>query len=215
MFGASAATARFMQAVQQKTGLVAQGDHLAGTFQGLPAYAKTEMVTNLASAVRGGGGALGGFGALLGGNLGGMATAMTGGDFHMRHLFMVELPGSNLPGASIRESTTLWHDKNWQGQRAIGRRVRCGVPWIDAKFEVCSTHEGFMAYVCASQEFQPHLHHWHFTNIAWNGSRISVEILDSGTRIASAFGTEALQNGDLIRQGLALAAAAARATYAR
>lgn len=215
MFG-SGASAQFAQMVSQKTGLQPQGDRFVGTFQGLPAWAQAQMVGDaMGSFVRGDGGMLGGLGMLVGGSAGGMAHAMTGGAFFMKHDYHVELPGTNLTGASIRETSSLGHDKSWQRQGSIGQRQSSGVAWIDQKFEVCANDPRLIQWICGSHEFQQCLNNWHMVNIAWMGSGIHVEVLDSSARIASAWGTPALQNGDMILGGLWLAASGARATYAR
>lgn len=215
MFGAGA-TEKFTQLVTQKTGLAAVDGRFVGHFQGLPAFAKTEMTGDaMGSFVRGQGGMLGGLGMLMGGNAGGMANAMTGGAFFMKHEYVVELPGTNLTGASIREPSSFMHDKSWQRQDAVGPRQSSGVPWIDSKFEVSAHDPRLIQWICASTEFQQCLNAWHMVNIAWQGSRIRAEVMDSPARIASAWGTEALQNGDMILGGLWLVASAARATFAR
>src|SRR4051812_37910459 len=123
MFGSGAADAMARQ-VTQKTGLYAQGDRFVGTFQGLPGWSQAQMVTDTAGAFHGHGGALGGFGALLGGNMGGMATAMTGGAFFMKYDYVVHLTGNRLPGASIRETTSFLVDKSWQQRPALGQKTR-------------------------------------------------------------------------------------------
>ena len=214
MFGSGAADG-FSRAVTQKTGLYQQGDKFVGTFQGLPAWTQTQMVADVAGSFHGHGGALGGLGALLGGSAGGMAQAMTGGGFFMKHDYVIELPTSNLPAASLRESTSFLNDKSYQQRPAMGPRASSGVQWIDSKYEVCAVDPNFIRYVCASPELQQCLPRWHFLNLSWQGTHVWLELLDSTTRIAGKFGGTAMQNGDMTLAGLWLAAAAARATFAR
>lgn len=213
MFG-SGATQQFVAVVQQKTGLTADGGRFVGWFQGLPAWCRTEMVGNHAAAFRGDGGLLGGLAGLMGGG-GGMAQAMTGGAFFMKHEYVIELPGNRLPGGSLRENTSMFRDHTWQQRGAIGARTSSGLAWIDQRYEVCSPDPRFMPYVCSSPELQQHLPHWPQLNLSWEPERVWLEYVDSPTRINSHFGAEAQQNGDMILRGLALVAAAARATFAR
>lgn len=214
MFGSGAAQ-QFAAMIQQRTGLTADGNRFAGWFQGLPAWCRTEMVGNHAGAFRGHGGALGGLAGLLGGGAGGMAQAMTGGAFFMKHEYVIELPGNRLPGGSLRENTSMFRDHTWQQRGAIGPRVQSGVPFIDQRYEVCSPDPSFMRYVCSSYELQQHLPRWPQLNLSWEQERVWLEYIDSPARISSHFGTAAQQNGDMILQGLTLVAAAARATFAR
>lgn len=215
MFG-SGASQQFAQQIQQKTGLYQQGDKMVGYFQGLPGWTQTQMVSSVMGAAMGGGGALGLAGALLGGSGGGwgMASAMTGGQFFMKHDYVIEL-SANLPGASIRESTSLINYKSYQQRPAIGQRAHSGVPWIDSKYEVCSTDPQFIQYVCAWPELQQWLPRWHQLNLSWQGRYVWLEMLDSTQRISSKFGAAAMQNGDMVLWGMSVVAAAARATFAR
>lgn len=215
MFGAAErANAAFAAAVHQKTGMVAQGDRFVGVVQGLSVWSKTEMIGNTMASLRGGGGLLGGLAGLMGGT-GGMVHAMTGGAFFMKHEYVVELPNQNLPGGSIRESTTFANDRSWQQRPAIGPRVSSGVQWIDARYEVCSPHPSFMAYVCAFQPLQQHLASWMVTNLSWEPRRVHLELIDSPQRITSHFGTDAQQDGSMIQRGIGLVTSAAYATFAR
>ena len=211
MFG-SGATQQFAAMVQQRTGLAQQGDRFVGYFQGLPAWCRTEMVGNTAGALRGDGGLLGGLAGLMGN---GMAHAMTGGSFFMKHEYVIELPGNRLPGGSIRENTSMFRDHTWQQRPAIGPRTTSGVAWIDQRYEVCSADPRFMPYVCSSPELQQVLGQWPQLNLSWEAERVWLELVDSPTRISSHFGVEAQQNGEMILRGLYLVAAAARATFAR
>lgn len=214
MFG-SDATQRFAAAVQQKTGLQQQGDRFAGWFQGLPAWCQTQMVGNHASAFRGNGGLFGGLAGLAFGGAGGMAQAMTGGAFYMKHDYVIELQGNRLPGGSLRETTSFLIDKSWQQRGARGPRTSSGVPWIDQKYEVCSPDPGFMHYVCASPELQQALSRWPYLNLSWEADRVWLEMIETPQRINSHFSASEQQNGDMIARGLWVVAAAARATFAR
>ena len=214
MFG-SKAVDRFAAIVAQKTGLQQQGGRFVGQFQGYSAWSQTQMVGDHAASLRGGGGLLGGLGALMGGGTGGMVHAMTGGTFFMKHDYVIELPGWQLPGGSIRETNSFLVDKSYQQRPAIGQRVASGIPWIDGRFEVCSNDPRFPPYVCAWPELQQHLQHWPFVNLSWEPQRVWIELLDSVTRISSKFSTEAQQNGDMVLQGMSLVASAVRACQAR
>lgn len=214
MFGAGAME-RYTAAVQQKTGLHAQQDRFVGQFQGLPGWARVQMVGNHAGAFRGDGGLFGGLAGLLGGGAGGMAQAMTGGAFFMQQDYVIELPGNRLPGGSLREQTSLFRDHTWQQRPAIGPRASSGVPWIDQRYEVSSPDPRFMTYVCASPELGPLLGRWPQVNLSWEQERVWLQLIDSPARITSHFGVDAQQNGDLVLQGMWLVAAAARATFAR
>ena len=215
MFGAKAATQKYAQLVHQKTGLVQDGDRFVGHFQGLPAWSKTQMVASAWGTALGHGGALGGLGSLLGGNMGGMAHAMTGGDLMMKHDYVIELTGSDLPPASLRESATLLAEKGPQQRPALGQKCSSGVAWIDSKYEVGSVNAEFIRYVCEWPELQQALQQWHYLNLSWRGPQIWLELMDTTIRIHGKFGTDAMQNGDMVHRGIWLVACAARATYAR
>lgn len=215
MFGAGA-TQAFVQQVQAKTGLYAQGDRFVGQFMGMPASMQTQMVTSAVGNMMHGGGGLGLAGALLGASGGGwgMAGAMTGSEFFMKYDYVIELQ-ANLPGASIRESTSLANFKSYQQRGSIGHRAYSGVAWIDSRYEVCSLDPQFIQFVCAFPELQHWLPKWYQTNLSWHGRYVWLELIDSPTRISSKFGTAAMQNGDMVLWGMAVVAAAARATFAR
>lgn len=216
MFGAKAATDKLAQGVYQKTGLQLHGDRFAGHFMGLPAWSKTEMVASAWSmAGVGNAGLLGGLGALAGGNMGGMLHASTGGDFMMKHLYVVELHGNQLPGASLRESTSILTHKGIQQRGAIGPRCSSGVAWIDQKYEVCSNHPQFIQYCCQSHELQQAMNGWPFLNLSWEADKVVLELMDTTRRLHDRFGTAAMQNGDMVHRGIWVAACAARATFAR
>ena len=101
MFGSGAAN-RYLAMIQHKTGLQAQqGGRLAGWFQNLPAWTKTEMVADQMGTAMGGGGLLGGLAGFMGGG-GGMVHAMTGGAFFMKHDYVIELTGSSAPCSPTR-----------------------------------------------------------------------------------------------------------------
>jgi hypothetical protein len=212
MFGAAnAATQRLAQGVYQKTGMQMHGDRFAGHFQGMQAWSKTEMVADMGSlAIGSGGGMLGGLGALMGSG-GGMVHGMTGGDFLMKHDYVIELPQWSLPGGSLRETTSWLINKGIQQRNAIGQRTRCGVPWIDQRFEVCSNDPKFIHYVCTEPQFQQWLSHWPFVNLSWEPQRVWLELLDSTRRLYDKFGTQAMQDGDMVYRGMSVVAAAARA----
>ncbi|MBI4702019.1 MAG: hypothetical protein HY744_12850 [Deltaproteobacteria bacterium] len=215
MFGSGVQQA-FARQVAQKTGLQAQNDRFVGSFQGLPAWTKVGPVADAAGAVMGRGGMLGGLGALIGGTAGGMAQMMTGGAFFMKHDYVIELTGSQLPGGSLRMPSGFLVDKTYQMRPAVGQRASSGVPWIDSKYEICSLHPQFMPFVCASPELQQALQHWPAPlNLSWQGPQVWLEILDSPTRINSWFNMAQQQNGDMILMGMTVVAAAARATFAR
>ena len=215
MFG-SGTKKRYAAQIAQRTGLQQQGDRFAGTFQGFTAWTRTGMAANVgALAVGSGGGLLGGLGALLGGSAGGMAHGMTGGDFMMKHDYVIELPGWNLPGASLRETTSWAVNKGIQQRRAVGQKTSSGVPWIDSKYEVCANDPGFIQFICAWPELQQWLQHWPYLNLCWEPQRVWLELLDSVIRINSKFGTAAQQNGDMVFQGMSVVAAATRACYNR
>jgi hypothetical protein len=214
MFG-KGATEKFAALVQQKTGLRMEGDRFAGEFQGFQAWAHTEMVANVGALAQGsGGGLLGGLGALFGGKSGGMVHAMTGGEFMMKHDYVIELPGRTLPGASLRETTSFLVNKGLQQRRAIGAKTTSGVKWIDKRYEVCANDPAFIQRVCASPELEKALKSWPYLNLSWEPQRVWVELLDSAVRISSKFSAAAQSNGDMVLQGLSLAAAAARAAGA-
>ena len=214
MFGAGA-TEAYARQVAQKTGLAQQGDRFAGMYQGLPAWCQTQMVADVAAAVSGRGGMLGGLGALVGGSMGGMATAMTGGSFFMKHDFVIELTGSQLPGASLRETTSFLVDKSYQQRPPIGQRASSGVPWIDGKYEVCALDPQFAQWVCGSAELQQALQGWPYLNLSWYGPQVWLEMIESPVRISHKFSAAAQQNGDMLAQGMWTVACAARATFAR
>ena len=215
MFGSSTKQ-RYAAQISHKTGLQQQGNLFAGTFQGLSAWTKTEMAANIGALATGsGGGLLGGVGALLGGATGGMVHGMSGGEFMMKHDYVIELQGWNLPGASLRETSSWLVNKGIQQRGAMGQRASSGVPWIDSKYEVCANDPGFIQYVCAFPELQQWLQHWPYLNLSWEPQRVWLELLDSTIRIHSKFGTEAQQNGDMVFRGLSLVAAAARACFSR
>lgn len=214
MFG-KGATEQFAAAVAQKTGLTMQGDRFAGEFQGLPAWVHTEMVANVGALTQGtGGGLFGGLAALFGGKSGAMAHAMTGGDFMMKHDYVIELPGRSLPGASLRESTSFLTNKGIQQRKAIGDKTSSGVPWIDKAYEVCANDPAFVRKVCASPELQAALKAWPYLNLSWEPERVWLELVDTPRRLSSKFSTAAQQNGDMVLQGISLAAAAAKAAIA-
>lgn len=217
MFGLGAsAQEQFLRGIAQKTGLVPQGNNvLAGVFQGFNAWTRTEMVADVAGNLTGGDGLFGALGAVMGGGMGGMANAMTGGAFFMKHDYVIEMAGTNLPPSSLRETSSFLVNKTYTQRGAFGQRVSSGVQWIDQRFECSSSHPQFMPFVCSSQELQQMLNSWPFVNLSWNAGQVWLELLDSTTRIHSKFGTDAMQNGDMVYRGLCVAVAAARATLAR
>jgi hypothetical protein len=211
MFG-KGATEKFAAAVAKKTGLQMQGDRFAGEFRGFQAWAHTEMAANVGALVQGsGGGLLGGLGALFGGGTGGMVHAMTGGDFFMKHDYVIELPDAALPGASLRETTSFLVHKSLQQRPAIGAKTTSGVKWIDKRYEVCSNDPAFIQRACTSPELQKALKGWPYLNLSWEPQRVWLELLDTPVRISSKFSGSAQSNGDMVLQGLEIVAAAARA----
>ena len=212
----------YSQAISTKTGLWPSQDPnvpgFVGNFQGFNAWTTTRMVADEMAIYRGVGGGYGGeLGSLLGMALGGdTGYAMAGGKSFLKYDFGVQL-NANLPGATLREGAGwgLLADKNLQVRPALGQKCQSGVAWIDSRFEVCSNDPQFIWYVCQSQELQQWLGQWHFTNLAWSGSNVALELVDSGSRISHKFGTGAMRNGDLQLWGLSLCAAAARAALAR
>lgn len=215
MFGAgNAATQRLAQGVYHKTGMQMHGDRFVGNFQGLQGWSQAQMVANVAAIATGGGGMLGGLGMLMGSG-GGMAHAMTGGEFFMKHDYVVELPGWNLSGASLRETTSWLVNKSLQQRPAIGRRCGSGVPWIDQRFEVCANDPRLIAWICAEPNFQQWLAHWPYVNLSWEPQRVWLELVDSTRRIHDKFGTQAMQDGEMVFRGMSVVAAAARAAGPR
>ena len=192
-----------------KTGLVGNGSHFEGNFQGFWATFDVHLDFNVAGIAWSG--------ALSAGGPPGGSLPRFGGAraFFHRYAFQMRVPGASFPPTTFYEKSWLGRlgDVEWQRRAPIGQQAPTGT-MIDGTIQTYVTDPHFAALVASSPELQQAMLRWPFLNLQISGEWITLELIEAWNQLESRFGAPAMYGWDFALQGLMMMVAAARASMA-